>query len=132
MCAEFLASVPDARLGEAGTLIPGCEWFCEKKLESLCTRHVMAVITALTHIYIYTSGLFSICFSDRKLKHKAVWFKTRHMATVFTKTLLAARHGAICAHMYYVCCVLLSLCNCAVSKAFYSYCIDEKTKVQRG
>lgn len=124
--------VPEACLGEAGALIPGCKLFSERKLESSCTRHVMAVIIALTHIYIYTSGLFSICFSDRKLKHQAVWFKTRHMATVFTTTLLAARHCAICVHMYYMCHVLLNPCNCAVSKVFYSYCIDDKTEVQRG
>lgn len=112
-----------------GALIPGCKLFYERNLESSCTRHVMAIIIAFTHIYICTSGLFSICFSDRKLKHQAVWFKTRHMATVFTTTSLAARRCAICVHMYYVCHVLLNPCNCAV---FYYYFIDDKTEVQRG
>lgn len=52
-----------------------------------------------TYIYIYMSGLFLIYFSERKLKYWTVWFKTRHMATVFTKTLLAVRYCVICIHM---------------------------------
>lgn len=91
----------------------------------------MVVIIALTHIYIYTSGLSSICFSDRELKYQTVWFQTRHMATVFTETSLAARHCAICVHMYYVCYVLLNHCNGAVNTLFYSYCIDEETRAQK-
>lgn len=103
----------------------------ERKLKYSCTRHVMVAIIALTHIYIYMSGLFSICFSDRKLRYQTVWFKTRHMATIFTKTSLAARHCAICIHIYYVCHVLLNLRNGAASKVFSSSCIDEETSSER-
>lgn len=106
--------VLEACLSELGARIPSCK--IERKLEYSCTRHVMVAIIALTHIYIYMSGLFSICFSDRKLRYQTVWFKTRHMATVFSKTSLAARHCAICIHTYYVCYVLLNPCNAAVSK----------------
>jgi len=33
-------------------------------------------------IYIYMSSIFSICFPDRKLKYRAVKFKTRHLPTL--------------------------------------------------
>lgn len=86
----------------------------ERNPEYSHTGYVMVVRIALTHIYIYTSGLFSICFSDRKLKYQTVWFKTRHMATIFTKTSLAARHCATRVPMYYVCYVLFNPCRAVV------------------
>lgn len=88
----------------------------------------MVVIIALTHIYIYMSGLLLIYFSERKLIHSTVWFKTRHMATLFTKTSLAARQCAICIHVYYVYYILLNPCNGSVSKVIYSHWTDEETR----
>lgn len=42
---------------------------------------------------------FSQCFSERKLKYWTISFRTRHMATVFTKTSLISQYYAICIHI---------------------------------
>lgn len=129
----FRAVGPETCLSEAHSLsflVANCPG--ERKLQSSRKGQVMIVITARTHIYVYRSGLFSICFSERKVKYRTVWFKTRHMKTVNTKTSPAARHWAICVHMYCVFYFLLNTCYGSMSELFNSYGIDEEIRALRG